>query len=307
MTEAVAQAPVRRCETMQVHHRLLDTVSGYAEACAAFENTTFHRRAAAREETVRIPVVVHVVWASDEQNINDAQVQSQIDVLNADFRADIADSDRVPEVWRSLVGDARVEFFLATEDPAGEPTNGVIRTNTAMTAFDTDDAVKSAATGGSDPWPADRYLNIWVCQLTGGVVGYAQFPGGPAATDGVVVTYTAFGTTGSAAAPFNGGRTTTHEVGHWLNLRHVWGDDGDGCHGSDFVDDTPNQAGPSRGCPTFPTVSCDNGPDGDMFMNFMDYTDDACMLMFTQGQVERIDAALAGPRASLSNLTVAAP
>ncbi len=138
-----------------------------------------------------------------------------------------------------------------------------------------------------------------MCQLTGGLLGYAQFPGGPAATDGVVALHSAFGTTGTAAAPFNLGRTTTHEVGHWLNLRHIWGDDGNGCSGSDFVADTPNQGGPNYGTPTFPRVSCDNGPNGDMFMNYMDYVDDAAMVMFSTGQVTRMQATLDGLRSTI--------
>lgn len=292
---------------MLVHRRLLDTDPGYPDACADIENFTYWRRVPARQAVVPIPVVVHVVWQTGSQNISDAQVHSQLAVLNPDFRATNPDLDRVPEVWRPLVADARLEFALATVDPAGEPTTGIVRARTAVPAFDSDDAVKSAATGGSDPWPADRYLNIWVCELAGGLLGYAQFPGGPPATDGVVVLHRGFGTTGTATAPFDRGRTTTHEVGHWLNLRHIWGDDGDGCHGSDFVADTPNQAGPNLGCPTFPSVSCENGPDGDMFVNYLDYTDDACMMMFTTGQLARIDATLAGPRASLLSMAGVTP
>jgi hypothetical protein len=162
-----------------------------------------------------------------------------------------------------------------------------------------DDAVKSAATGGSDPWPADRYLNLWVCRLEGGLLGYAQFPGGPAQTDGVVITYTGFGVGGTAAAPFDLGRTATHEVGHWLNLRHIWGDDGTGCSGDDFVEDTPNQGGPNTGRPAFPSVSCANGPNGDLFVNYMDYVDDAVMVMFTSGQVFRMQAALDAARSTI--------
>lgn len=284
---------------MPVHRRLLDTVPGYAEACAEIENYTFSRRAAARTEIVRIPVVVHVVWQTESQDISDQQVLSQLAALNQDFRASNPDTDRVPEVWRPLVADARLEFALASVDPDGAPTAGIVRSRTTVPAFGPDDAVKHAATGGSDAWPADRYLNIWVCQLAGGLLGYAQFPGGPAETDGIVVLHTGFGTTGTATGPFNRGRTTTHEVGHWLNLRHIWGDDGEGCHGTDFVADTPNQAGPNLGLPSFPSISCDNGPHGDMFMNYLDYTDDAGTVMFTAGQVARMDATLAGPRSTL--------
>ena len=112
--------------------------------------------------------------------------------------------------------------------------------------------VKSAATGGANPWPADRYLNMWVCQLSGGLLGYAQFPGGPPETDGVVIRHSAFGTTGTAAPPFDSGRTTTHEIGHYLNLFHIWGDDGTGCNGTDEVADTPNQGGPTQAAPPSP-------------------------------------------------------
>ena len=157
--------------------------------------------------------------------------------------------------------------------------------------------MKRANRGGSTAWPTDAYLNIWVCTLGGGLLGYAQFPGGPKATDGVVILNTAFGTEGTAAAPFNLGRTLTHEVGHWLNLRHIWGDTLD-CSGGDRVPDTPNCEGPNTGKPKFPTVSCSNGPNGDMFMNYMDYIDDAAMFMFTAGQVSRMNACLAGPRKS---------
>ncbi|MBB4956660.1 zinc metalloprotease [Micromonospora polyrhachis] len=292
----------QRCGTMPVHRRLLDTLPGYATSRAEVEDFTFREcrhRPEGRIEVVHIPTVVHVVWSDPAQNITDEQVQSQLAVLNADFRRTNPDVTAVPPVWQSAPADARIEFALATTDPAGSPTTGITRTRTATAGFDTDDAVKSSTTGGADPWPTSSYLNIWVCQLNGGVLGYAQFPGGPEPTDGVVVLHSCFGTTGTATAPFDGGRTATHEVGHWLNLRHIWGDDGEGCNGDDFVADTPNQGGPNYGKPNWPTVSCDNGPDGDMFMNFMDYVDDNAMVMFTSGQTARMAACLAGPRASL--------
>jgi pregnancy-associated plasma protein-A len=129
-------------------------------------------------------------------------------------------------------------------------------------------------------------------------LGYAQFPGGPKSTDGVVINYRAFGTMGTAQSPFNKGRTATHEVGHYFNLRHIWGDTED-CTGSDLVADTPNSAGPNFGKPTFPKVSCSNGPSGDMFVNYMDYVDDPAMFMFTPQQVSRMRTALDGPRRTL--------
>lgn len=289
----------RWCGTMAVHHHLLEVQPRYAEARTGIEDQAFAwRRGARRETTVTIPVVVHVVWHEEDQNITDEQIHGQIEVLNADFRKRNADLDTVPEPFAPLVADARVEFALAETDPDGEPTDGVTRTQTATALFDADDAVKHADSGGVDAWPADRYLNLWVCPLGGGLLGYAQFPGGAPETDGVVVNHRGFGTTGTATAPFDGGRTAVHEIGHWLNLRHIWGDDGEGCSGSDFVDDTPNQGGPNRGVPEYPNISCDNAPHGDLFMNFMDYSDDAAAVMFTEGQTERMDACLAGPRSS---------
>jgi hypothetical protein len=292
----------RACGAAEVHHRLLEN-RDYQQNRIEIERYTSRfmlwgaksRRAGA----VTIPVVVHVVHGSATQNISDAQVQSQVDVLNQDYRAANTDKGIVPQVWSNLVADAQVQFALATVDPDGRPSNGIDRVQTGKQSFTTDDTVKSATSGGADPWPSDRFLNIWVCNLGGGLLGYAQFPGGPAATDGVVILYTAFGTTGTATAPFNLGRTTTHEVGHWLNLIHIWGDRLD-CSGTDLVDDTPPQQAPNYGKPVFPHVTCNNGPNGDMFMNYMDYVDDDSMVMFTPGQVARMSAALDGPRSSLA-------
>jgi hypothetical protein len=143
-----------------------------------------------------------------------------------------------------------------------------------------------------------------VSELSDGLIGYAQFPEDFAkkpSTDGVVIKTTAFGRVGNIAAPYNAGRTATHEVGHWLNLRHIWGDDGGACNGTDYCDDTPNQGNRHIGCPGFPTVSCSNGPNGDMFMNYMDYTDDRCMNLFTNDQRIRMRAMFAsgGPREAM--------
>ena len=301
------QRPSRRnCGAHIEHRRLLNEDPSYAAARSEIETLArayeIGARSAQRPGLTRIPVVVHVVWNTAQQNISDAQIQSQIDVLNQDFRMTNPDIGQVPAAWQSVTADARVEFFLATLDPNGNPTNGITRTQTQTASFSQQDhPIKSAATGGADPWPSDQYLNCWVGQLAGGLLGYAQFPGGPAETDGIVVLHSAFGTSGTAAAPFDRGRTATHEIGHWLNLFHIWGDDGTGCNGTDEVGDTPNAAGPNTGCPGFPSISCNNGPNGDMFMNYMDYTDDACMFMFTLGQVARIQAALDGPRSSIGS------
>jgi Pregnancy-associated plasma protein-A len=296
---------VRACGTMRVHRRLLNDDPAYRERRDTVENFVLEvtrRYSVAAQATVLIPVVVHVVWRLNEENVSNEQIHSQIAVLNQDFRKRNADVPNVPPVWQPLAADAKIEFALATTGPDGAPTSGITRTPTDATGFTDDDAVKYTARDGRDAWPPDRYLNLWVCALDN-LLGYAQFPGGPDETDGVVVNYLAFGTTGTATPPFHLGRTATHEVGHWLNLYHIWGDDGSGCGGSDMVDDTPNQGRESTGCPTFPAISCNNGPNGDMFVNFMDYTDDACMGMFTVGQVARMRATLGGPRSSFGVVT----
>lgn len=203
-------------------------------------------------------------------------------------------------MYRSLAADYKIEFCLADRDPSGAVTNGITRTQTSITEFGPDNLMKSAASGGHDPWNPQKYLNLWVCNLGGGLLGYAQFPADLATspqTDGVVIGYTYFGTIGTATAPFNKGRTATHEVGHWLNLRHIWGDD---VCGDDFVGDTPTQEASNAQCPSFPHVTCSNGPNGDMFMNFMDYVDDACMQLFTEGQKTRSWASINLTRSQLA-------
>lgn len=254
---------------------------------------------------VTIPVVVHVLYNTAAQNISQAQIQSQIDVLNKDFRKLNSDWSNTPSVYSGLVADCEFNFCLASVDPNGAATTGILRKSVTKTVYDaeTDDA-KYNSTGGENAWPAASYLNIWVVPsiksgTNTGILGYAQFPGGAAATDGLVICYNYFGTTGAVSAPYNKGRTATHEIGHWFNLYHIWGDDGTACTGSDQCSDTPNQADENYGTPTFPQVSCSNS--GDMHMNYMDYVDDAAMYMFTTGQKARMQALFVtgGARASL--------
>ncbi|TRW43116.1 zinc metalloprotease [Georgenia yuyongxinii] len=300
-TDLPAAQPTRRsCAVMDVHRRLLTESESYRVARTQIENLTIElERLEADRGVARVPVVVHVVARTPAEDITAEQVHSQIDVLNRDFRATNPDTADVPAPFQGLVADPQIEFHLATTDPAGNPTDGITRTSTTVNGFGADDQVKFTARGGQDAWPADRYLNLWVCQLGGGLLGYAQFPGGPPETDGVVILQSAFGTTGTARAPFDLGRTATHEIGHYLNLFHIWGDDGTGCRGSDEVDDTPNAGGPNYGRPAFPHVTCSNGPHGDLFMDYMDYVDDAAMVMFSAGQVARMSACLTGVRTSL--------
>jgi hypothetical protein len=236
-------------------------------------------------DIIIIPVVVHIVYNNPDQNISNDQVRSQIKVLNEDYRKKNKDAAFIPAAFRNLAADAMIEFRLATIDPAGLTTNGIIRKSTAVTGFVQDDKIKSSALGGDDPWNRDQYLNLWVGNLTGGVMGYSSVPGCAPERDGVVISYKAFGTTPNVPAPFNKGRTTVHEIGHWLGLRHIWGDAD--C-GDDKIDDTPPQAGPTRGCPSGVIATCSSGAAGNMYMNFMDFTNDECTNMFTLGQASRM-------------------
>ena len=303
--ETAAAVPRQRtCGAMQEHQHLLETNPSFRKNQVALEHASQARlRSApvARVGPYKITVVVHVVHnlAAPAEKISIAQVNSQIAVLNRDYRATNPDKSKTPGVFSGLVADPMIEFALATKDPAGKVTTGVTYTETSQTSFsDRGNSVKFKAKGGVSAWNTKKYLNIWVCTLSDNLLGYAQFPGGPVNTDGVVILNTGFGTTGSATAPFNLGRSATHEIGHFLNLHHIWGDTPD-CSGGDLVDDTPNAENPNFGKPTFPRVTCNNGPNGDMFMNYMDYTDDDSMFMFSPGQVSRMHVTLDGPRKSL--------
>lgn len=255
---------------------------------------------------ITIPVVVHVVYNTAAQNISVAQIQSEIDRLNKDFSNTNTDRLLSSHPFYNLSGSANIEFCLAGIDPNGNVSTGITRTYTTVSDFTDDDKVKSASSGGEDAWDAKQYLNIWVCNLRGNLLGYAQYPSYLTLhpeTDGVVIGYKYFGTTGVVAAPYDLGRTATHEIGHWLNLDHIWGDDealADKCSGSDNVDDTPNQEISSGGCPSgMVTDNCTAASPGIMYQNYMDYTDDACMVMFTKGQVARMTAVLNLSRAAI--------
>ncbi|PSG90131.1 zinc metalloprotease [Aurantibacter aestuarii] len=233
---------------------------------------------------INIPVYVHVIYSNSNENISSSQINSQINVLNQDFRKTNSDANSIPSEFSGLAADSEINFTLAN----------TFRYSNSRTSWGTNDAMKIAY----PPVSPNTHLNIWVCNIGGGILGYAQFPGGPASTDGVVVSPQYFGTTGYVAAPFDGGRTLTHEVGHYLNLRHIWGDGR--CRQDDFVADTPSSDGPNYGCPSYPTVNCRSN---DMTMNYMDYTNDACMSMFSSGQKVRMRSIFAsgGPRAAMAN------
>jgi hypothetical protein len=252
-------------------------------------------------QLITIPVVVHVLYQNAEQDISDQQIFSQIDVLNEDYRKLNANASSIPAAFSSIAADCEIQFCLAARSPQGLASNGITRTQTSVSAFSLNDAMKRSTTGGVDAWPTDKYLNIWVCNLANNLLGFATLPGTVIpALDGVVIGYKFFGRNTPLGGNYNKGRTATHEIGHWLNLIHIWGDDdnaSDPCSGSDQVTDTPNQEGSNFQCPSYPSPSCGN--TSDMFMNFMDYTYDQCMNMFTTGQKTRMQNTISLQRSGL--------
>lgn len=322
LSGSVAFAQYERCMTMPVlekqkandpalHARMQD-VETAARAYLRKNPAGKDRSTSA----ITIPVVVHVVYKTAAENIPDSQIVSQINVLNEDYRRLNANYSQTRPVFDTVSADTEIEFCLASVDPNGNPTNGITRTQTTMNSFDpifNFDKVKSGATGGKDPWPASDYLNIWVCNMSVFgqvfVLGYAQFPGGNAATDGVVIQYQHFGRVNyPTAAPADLGRTTTHEVGHWLGMRHIWGDDQGACDSTDYVADTPNCGDNSQTTCEPTRNSCNDSGSvhwgihdvPDMIENYMDYSTDACMTMFTKGQKARMWSFLNTARSSLA-------
>lgn len=261
----------------------------------------FLRRDTAANELINIPVVIHVVYNTAGQNISNTQILSQLTALNNDFSNQNADKANRPAVFDNLAADVRIQFCLAQVDPTGKATTGIIRKQTNMMLFTADDAVKNKLRGGDDAWDCKKYLNIWICNLGGRMLGYSSLPGSPADADGVVIGFDVFGTVGNVRSPFNKGRTATHEIGHWLGLKHLWGDIE--C-GDDDVDDTPRQKTYNFNCPSFPHVTeCSPTANGDMFMNYMDFSDDGCMNMFTFDQKKRMRALFASGNVRNSFLT----
>lgn len=266
-----------------------------------YVNEIISQRTSTAGTVYQIPVVVHVIYNTVEQNISEASIYSQLDVLNEDYRKLNSDVSDVPSHFTGEAADVEIEFCLAHVDPNGAWSNGITRTETTMAQWSgSSTGMMSNASGGHDPWPHTEYLNIWVVSLNPQFLGYAYPPG--ANPNGMVIGYKNFGTVGSYLSNiYDGGRTATHEIGHWLDLHHPWGPGADNsdCTASDLVDDTPVQAEPNYNCPSGNQISCDNGPNGDMYMNFLDYVNDDCMHMFTEGQKTRMRAALEGPRSSI--------
>ncbi|TDE52617.1 zinc metalloprotease [Flavobacterium sp. GT3P67] len=225
---------------------------------------------------VEIPVVVNVLYKTAAENISDAQIQSQIDVLNEDFNATNSDFSSTPALFSGVAANVGITFVLQS----------VVRKSTTTTSWSTNDAMKKLPKGIAPTTPT-TVLNMWSCNMGGGILGYAQFPGGASATDGVVMDNNAFGRVGTVSGVYNLGRTATHEVGHWMNLRHIWGD---ATCGSDLVSDTPTHNTANYGVPAYPHYSTCTGTPVEMTMNYMDYTDDRGMYMFSNGQKSRMAA-----------------
>jgi hypothetical protein len=317
------EAPTFRCATMQVYESQLKSDPAFAAARQTAAMAIAEQNAKILADPVSnlrsgitiIPVVVHVVFNTAAQNLTDAQVQGQISILNQDYRRLNSDASQVPAEFAGVAGDTRVQFALAARDPSCNTTTGITRTQTTVTSFDgTTDTIKAASTGGADPWPAAQYLNIWVGPLQGNLLGRGTFPGTAANIDGIIINTTAFGNGANALAPYNLGRTATHEIGHYLNLLHTFQG---GCTGTDpttcstagdNVCDTPGELAAEFGCPGVQNTCTDTPTDlDDPNMDYMDYVDDRCMFMFTAGQTARIQATLAGPRSSLAASAGAIP
>lgn len=296
---SLSSANAQHCETYEYSQKY--PVSPHANRIAEASRVN---RDTNNNEIIIVPVVVHVLYNNAAQNISDAQILSQLQSLNNDYRKMNADNKNVPAAFASLSADAKIVFCLAQVDDKGKPTSGIVRKYTSTQSWTADDGMKYSAQGGDNAWNPKRYLNIWVVNLFGRSLGYSSLPGAEAERDGVVIQYSAFGTIGALTAPFNKGRTLTHEIAHWLGLKHIWGD---AQCGNDGIADTPPQQSFNNGCPSSPHKSaCSVNDNGDMFMNYMDFTDDGCMNMFSKGQAAKMRSMFAagGPRNSFLNSNV---
>lgn len=276
----------------------------------AFTQEYINNNAANKTTAVdNFPIVVHVLYSTSQENISDAQINSQLPILNAAFTKTNANAGSTPAAFQSVAADAEMQFCLAKADPNGAPTTGITRTMVSG-SFDGEYDYFNTAKGGVAPWDPNKYINVYIVKLNG-TLGFTYTPGtAPAGEDGVVIDYRCWGNTGTASTnqPNHLGTTAVHEFGHYFNLEHIWGVNNSGCSDDDNVADTPPQDTESGGCPTFPyTDNCTSSGNGIMFMNFMDYSDDDCMTMFTEGQKQRMKAAIAGHWAALANSTACNP
>ena len=259
------------------------------------------------EGLVTIPVVFHVVGKS-QSIATDAQLMAQLDTINKDYAGLNAGASKVPSYFLERFGKSGIQFALAQRTPGNIPTTGIVRYSTSRNSFtDSNENIKHTAQGGADAWDPNSYLNVWVCDLGSQILGYSTFPGDlPANEQGVVVHYQSL--PGSTNTDFNGGKTLTHEIGHYFNLFHIWGDDNGACTGTDRVDDTPNQADANRTLRTgVVTDNCAQASPGIMYQNYMDYSPDANLVMFTTQQVARMEAAFLQSRSAMSSSLGATP
>ena len=287
--EELAIAAQRGCASEEVLQRQLQEDPSLAKRMQDIEVQTAKAITEGRivNGVLEIPVVFNVLYRTAAENISQAQLQSQIDVLNKDFNAQNSDYNTANNPYSSVRANVGIRFVL----------DAINRKSTTKSSWGTRDAMKKSNRGGINPTSPTTKLNVWICTIGGGILGYAQFPGGSSATDGVVFDSRYTGTTGTATYPFNLGRTATHEVGHWMNLRHIWGD---ATCGSDLVSDTPTHNTANYGVPAVGHRSTCSGTPLEMYMNYMDYTDDRGMYMFSNGQKSRMNAvfAVGGSRAS---------
>ena len=301
LTDNVATSVASRksCPSEEIRANLLANDANAKARYLALENGTekfIQARKAGRvlaDGTIEIPVVVNVLYRTSAENISDARLAEQIAVLNADYAGTNTDVSKTPSEFSTVAaGDTKVRFRLVK----------TVRKSTTVRSWKTNDAMKKSSSKGIDATDPTQYFNIWVVGDMSSILGYATFPESSGLwNDGVVLAAPFVGVTG-ASAPYNLGRTATHEVGHYLNLRHIWGDAN--C-GSDLVADTPTQTTANYGKPTYPLMNtCGGVSRSVMFMNYMDYVDDAAMFMFSAGQKDRMQAVLTsnGARKGLRNL-----
>jgi hypothetical protein len=279
----------RDCRSFEYQQQLLQKDPGLQTSHDAAQNFVLRHESSrvssdVAGRTITIPVVVHVLYHYPAENITDSLVRSQIQALNRDFRKLNPDTLKIPAAFKAFAADCGIEFQLATVDSKGRSTSGIIHKYTPITKWIMDDKIKLSSEMGDDGWDPKSYLNVWVGVLDQ-FLGYSSIPGDPLDKDGVVISYTAFGI--ATGGPYGNGRTAVHEIGHWLGLRHLWGDAD--C-GDDGVADTPKQETYTNGCPSDIRVSCDKAPYGDMYMDYMDFTNDPCLVMFTKGQKQKMRA-----------------